>query len=132
MKTTPMPAQTPRPPGGISGLHVIADLYGCATGPLMTDAKVLEELCLQYVREAGLFDVGRLFHAFPGDGGVTGTVVLAESHLSVHTWPENGYVSLDVFVCNYTADNTSKARNLAGRLMDLFAPGERRVQEVFR
>jgi S-adenosylmethionine decarboxylase len=132
MKTSLTTTSPPHTPGAVTGLHVIADLYGCAAAPVMTDAAFLEHTCLQYVREAGLFDVGRLFHAFPGDGGVTGTVVLAESHLSVHTWPEHGYVSLDVFVCNYTADNTAKARALADRLMAMFAPGERRVQEVFR
>jgi S-adenosylmethionine decarboxylase len=132
MKTSSPPSPTTRTFGAVTGLHVIADLYACASGPVLTDAQALERTCLKYVREAGLFDVGRLFHAFPGDGGVTGTVVLAESHISVHTWPEHGYVSLDVFVCNYTADNTAKARNLAERLIDLFAPGERRVQEVFR
>jgi len=132
METIPTPVPDTRTLGAVTGLHVIADLYACAPGAVMTDAAELERKCIKYVREAGLFDVGRLFYAFPGDGGVTGTVVLAESHLSVHTWPEHGYVSLDVFVCNYTADNTAKARNLAERLIELFAPGERRVQEVFR
>lgn len=127
------PAAEPhRTPGAVTGLHVIADLYGCPAGPVMTDAAILEETCVRFVREAGLLDVGRLFHAFPGGGGVTGTVVLAESHLSLHTWPENGYVSLDVFVCNYTSDNSFKARALAERLMELFAPETRRVQEVAR
>jgi S-adenosylmethionine decarboxylase len=116
----------------VTGLHVIADLYGCAVTSIFTDAARLEETCLTFVREAGLFDVGRLFHAFPGDGGVTGTVVLAESHLSVHTWPEHGFVSLDVYVCNYTSDNSAKARSLAERLIELFAPDERRVREVVR
>lgn len=119
-------------PGTVTGLHVIADLSGCADGPIMTDAALLEKTCLTLVREAGLADVGRLFHAFPGGGGVTGTVVLAESHLSLHTWPEHRYVSLDVFVCNYTADNSAKARALADRLADVFAPVSRRVREVNR
>jgi len=132
MKMSPTTATPVRALGAVTGLHVIADLYACAPGAMMTDAGMLERTCIEYVREAGLFDVGRLFHAFPGDGGVTGTVVLAESHISVHTWPEHGYVSLDVFVCNYTADNTAKARALAERLIEAFVPGERRVQEVFR
>lgn len=111
---------------------MIADLYGCPAGDAMADVDFLERVCVQYVREAGLLDVGRLFHAFPGGGGVTGTVVLAESHLCLHTWPEHGYVSLDVFVCNYSTDNTPKARALADRLIELFRPAERQVQEVCR
>lgn len=120
------------PPGPVTGLHVIADLYGCPRAKILTDATLLEEVCINFVREAGLFDVGRLFHAFPEGGGVTGVVVLAESHLSVHTWPENGYVSIDVFVCNYTEDNTGKARALAARLIDRLSPTHHRLQEVQR
>jgi len=132
MQVSSLPASPDRAFGVVTGVHVIADLYGCAIAPILTDAALLEETCVSYVREAGLFDVGRLFHAFPGEGGVTGTVVLAESHLSVHTWPEHGYVSLDVYVCNYTSDNSHKARGLAERLIELFAPEERRVREVSR
>jgi S-adenosylmethionine decarboxylase len=133
----PSPSTSPSSPphpgfGAVTGLHLIADLYGCAEGPILTDAQLLEKTCVTLVREAGLADVGRLFYAFPDGGGVTGTVVLAESHLSLHTWPEHGYVSLDVFVCNYTSDNSDKARRLAGSLMDAFAPETRRVQEVSR
>jgi spermidine synthase len=41
--------------------------------------------------------------------GVTGTVLLAESHLAIHTWPETGSVTIDVYVCNFSADNSGKA-----------------------
>ncbi|MBI5137873.1 MAG: adenosylmethionine decarboxylase [Nitrospirae bacterium] len=124
----------PDPAGrrAVTGIHVIADLYGCQALDEMTNGERLERTCVEYVREAGLFDVGRMFHQFPGEGGVTGTVVLAESHMALHTWPEHGYVSLDVFVCNYSSDNTAKARNLASRLIALFQPEDARVQEVNR
>ena len=118
--------------GTVSGTHVIADLYGCPNGTAMTDAGFLERTCVEYVRGAGLLDVGRMFHAFPGEGGVTGTVILAESHLCLHTWPEHGYVSLDVFVCNYSSDNSEKARNVADRLIELFGAVEARVKEITR
>ncbi|MDH4228452.1 MAG: adenosylmethionine decarboxylase [Nitrospirota bacterium] len=111
---------------------MIADLYGCPRSAIMTDAGLLERTCVEYVRDAGLLDVGILFHAFPGEGGVTGTVILAESHLCLHTWPEHGYVSLDVYVCNYTSDNSEKARGVANRLIELFAAQEARVREVTR
>ena len=132
MQPSALPVQPQPAFGAVTGLHVIADLYGCPVAPILTDADLLERTCVTFVREAGLFDVGRLFHAFPGEGGVTGTVVLAESHVSIHTWPEHGYVSLDVYVCNYTSDNSDKARALAGRLIAMFGPVERRVQEVNR
>jgi len=132
MHTAPLSVPGPPKFAGVTGLHVIAGLYDCPNSPLMTDAAALENVCKEYVREAGLLDVGALFHAFPGDSGVTGTVVLAESHLAIHTWPEHGYISLDVFVCNYSGDNSGKARHLASRLIALFTPGEQRVQEIIR
>ncbi len=75
------------------GLHLTADLRGCAAlQPLMSDAGALRVHCLQAVAMAGLTAVGELFHAFPppaehGAGGITGMVLLAESHLAVHTCP---------------------------------------------
>jgi S-adenosylmethionine decarboxylase len=68
--------------------------------------------------------VGQLFHTFPatahGPGGVTATVLLAESHLCVHTWPEQRAVTLDVYVCNFGADHSAKARALMDALLALF------------
>lgn len=113
-----VPARPARP-----GLHLIGDLHGCRCNrPALTDAGWLRQHCLMLVREAGLTPVGELFHAFDGGGGVTGTVVLSESHLCLHTWPEEQYVTLDVFVCNYSADNRDKARALFDRLVGLFDP----------
>jgi len=132
MHVAPLPVPGLPPSVGVTGIHVIADLYGCPENPLMTDAIALERVCKEYVREAGLLDVGTLFHCFPGESGVTGAVVLAESHLAIHTWPEHGYISLDVFVCNYSADNSTKARQLAQRIIAEFSPSEQRVQEVSR
>jgi S-adenosylmethionine decarboxylase len=83
------------------------------------------------VAAAGLTVVGDYFHQFPG-GGVTGTVVLAESHLAVHTWPESNYVTLDVFVCNMSCDNRAKARQLFDALVLAFLPGETRRYHLER
>jgi S-adenosylmethionine/arginine decarboxylase-like enzyme len=74
------------------------------------------------VREVGLAPVGELFHAFPPPGGVTGVVLLAESHLAVHTWPELGAVTLDAYVCNYAGDNSARAERLVARLIEAFEP----------
>jgi S-adenosylmethionine decarboxylase len=65
----------------------------------------------------------RIALAIPrGPGGVTATVLLAESHLCVHTWPEERAVTLDVYVCNFGADHSAKARALMDALVDRFAP----------
>ncbi|MBC7995035.1 MAG: adenosylmethionine decarboxylase [Rhizobacter sp.] len=109
------------------GLHLTADLRGCSTElPSMTDPHALRSLCLGAVRDAVLQPVGELFHTFPGSheqaGGVTGVVLLAESHLAVHTWPELNAVTLDVYVCNFGADNTYKAHALIDLLLAAFQP----------
>jgi spermidine synthase len=83
------------------------------------------------VNRAGLTILGDLFHQFDG-GGVTGTVVLAESHLAIHTWPELQSVTLDVYVCNYTQDNSAKARQVVTDLMELFGPEEHIQHDVPR
>ena len=116
-----------------TGLHLIGDLYGClCDSRLMHDADYLEQFCKARVAAADLTSVGSLFHSFGEGGGVTGVVVLAESHLSIHTWPEAGYVTLDVYVCNYSANNRPKAEQLFTELQAAFAPAQPQVQRVER
>lgn len=109
------------------GLHLTADLHQCRCAPhWFTDAAALGAYCVQAVQAAGLQVVGQLFHSFPatahGPGGVTATVLLAESHLCVHTWPEQCAVTLDVYVCNFGADHSAKAHALLDALVQQFAP----------
>lgn len=116
-----------------SGLHLIGDLHGCQSGgALMHDGQALQAFCHQQVIDAGLTPVGHLFHGFEEGGGVTGVVVLAESHLSVHTWPETGYVTLDVYVCNYSADNRAKAQSLFDGIVAAFDPQRQEVHCIER
>lgn len=110
----------------MQGLHLTADLTGVdpALAP-MRDADALATLCRSAVAASGLAGVAELFHRFgPAEeqGGITGVVLLAESHLAVHTWPELGGVTLDVYVCNYGADNSAKAEALMVALIAAFAP----------
>ena len=92
----------------------------------MLDAAALSLACTDAVRAAGLQAVDQLFHTFPstaqGPGGVTATVLLAESHLCVHTWPEQRAVTLDVYVCNFGADHSGRACALMDALLALFEP----------
>jgi len=111
----------------MQGLHLTADLHACACNDTwLTDAQALGDFCVQAVKDAGLQAVSSVFHAFPataqGPGGVTATVLLAESHLCVHTWPEQRAVTLDVYVCNFGADHSAKAHALLSALETLFVP----------
>ncbi len=119
------------------GLHLIADLHDCRCTPgFLLDAPGLEAFCVAACTRHGLTVVGRLFHPFrdaAGEpAGVTGTVVLAESHLAVHTWPEVGGVTLDVYVCNFSGDNSARAQALFAEVIAAFAPVRVEKKEVAR
>jgi len=114
----------------MQGLHLTADLHDCAVErPAMTELDALRTLCLRAVEAAGLCAVGELFHRFDAlpahtdsPVGITGVVLLAESHLTVHTWPEIGAVTLDVYVCNIDTDNSQRAHTALDALIGAFAP----------
>jgi S-adenosylmethionine decarboxylase len=120
------------------GLQLTADLHGCApAGACLTDPQTLRSLCVDAVRAAGLTPVRELFHRFdPGQagasGGITGVVLLAESHVAVHTWPELAAATIDVYVCNFGADNSGKAHDLLERLVMAFNAREAVRREVDR
>ena len=123
----------------MQGLHLTADLRDCRGDPLlMSDGQALRALCLAAVTQAGLLAVGELFHRFApaadasSQSGVTGVVLLAESHLAVHTWPEIGGVTIDAYVCNFGADNTARAEALMARLVAAFAPMRVQQQRLSR
>lgn len=102
----------------------------------MTDAATLADVCRSAVQASGLTLVDEKYHTFPEwqgqPGGVTGAVLLAESHLAVHTWPERAGVTLDVYVCNFSTDNSSKAERLLNDLMSTFAPAQRITNRILR
>ena len=96
----------------MDGIHLLGEWYGCpADTPEFTRAEPLRDLCVHAARDAGLTVVGDRFFQFEPQG-VTGTVLLAESHIAIHTWPEAGFVTVDVYVCNLTTDNTAKAEQV--------------------
>ncbi|MBU4533298.1 MAG: adenosylmethionine decarboxylase [Firmicutes bacterium] len=84
------------------GRHVLAEIYGCEYG-LLNDPKKVEEIMVSAALEAGAEVREYVFHKFSPQG-VSGVVVISESHLTIHTWPELGYAAVDVFTCGDTVD----------------------------
>ena len=111
----------------MKGLHLTADLYRCRCAPAwLTDAQQLDDWCRAAIEAAGLQVVGTLFHTFPataaGPGSVTATVLLAESHLCLHTWPQERAVNADVYVRNVSGEHPAQARALMAALIGRFQP----------
>jgi S-adenosylmethionine decarboxylase len=79
------------------GRHLIAEFYGCNRQTL-DDQESVRTHMLAAAERVGATVVGEVFHRFSPQG-VSGSVVIAESHLSIHTWPETGYVAVDIYTC---------------------------------
>jgi S-adenosylmethionine decarboxylase proenzyme len=116
----------------MQGVQLTAELHGCAASALLVEPQALRALCLRVVADAGLTPVGDVFHHFGPQLGVTGVVLLAESHLAVHTWPELAGVTLDVYVCNVSADNSARAERVVEALQAAFAPARSERQQLLR
>jgi S-adenosylmethionine decarboxylase len=116
----------------MDGIHLLGEWYGCAAdSPEMTRVLPLRSLCLHAAEASGMTIVGDSFHQFE-PAGVTGTVLLAESHLAIHTWPEHGFVTIDVYVCNYTTDNSAKAERLLREMQEAMKPQRIKFQAIHR
>lgn len=83
------------------GKHVIVELMDCDRQRI-SDCDFLRNALLSACRAAGATILGDMFHVFSPYNGVSGVIIIAESHLSVHTWPEYGYAAVDIFACGNT------------------------------
>lgn len=79
-----------------AGTHLLIDLFGAKR---LDDLKHIQETLKRCVEVAGATLLHIHLHHFTPNGGVSGVAVLAESHISIHSWPEVGYAALDVFMC---------------------------------
>ncbi|MEN6389764.1 MAG: adenosylmethionine decarboxylase [Syntrophomonas sp.] len=79
------------------GRHVLAEVHGCRF-EILNDIKKVQDIMVNAALEAGAEIRELVFHKFSPQG-VSGVVVISESHLAIHTWPELGYAAVDVFTC---------------------------------
>ncbi|NNC73058.1 MAG: adenosylmethionine decarboxylase [Sphingomonadaceae bacterium] len=84
------------------GRHVLADLHGCSAA--LDDIELIEGALRGAADAAGATVLDVRLHHFGGGQGVTGVALLAESHISIHSWPEHGYAALDFFLCGRKHD----------------------------
>ena len=111
------------------GLHILATFS--APVDLLTAVSGCQAHFDGLVASLGLTKVGETYHAFP-NCGFTAVVCLTESHISIHTWPEHGIATFDVFLSNFLHDNTSKVRQCYTETLRFFKASELTKTELMR
>ena len=116
------------------GLHVLATF--AAPPAALRDAEACRIFFDAQVAAFGLAKVGEAYHNFPADengpGGFTAVLALTESHLSIHTWPEHGLATFDVFLSNFRRDNSAAVRGIYAATLAFFRGIEQQKTEVRR
>jgi len=107
------------------GHQIVLDLYDCARERLES-VDVVRTALVQTARAVGVTIVEEVFHKF-SPWGVSGVVVIAESHLAIHTWPERRYAAVDIFTCGSSVD-----LHRATRYLQRVFEAERVVKKEFR
>ena len=98
------------------GRHLLVELHDC-NKEVLNDLDFIRDVMVKAAVDCGAEVLGESFHRFSPQG-VSGVVVIAESHISIHTWPEYGYAAADVFTCGTAVNPEIAARVLIER------PGE--------
>ncbi len=114
----------------VLGYHILLDLQRCSKNLLVDETKHLNPIT-DKIEQVGLTIVDTACHEFENKSW-SAAIVLAESHVSIHTWPERKYVSADVFVCNVTRNNSGRARQIAEFLEEHFGAQEFTMKTVSR
>jgi S-adenosylmethionine decarboxylase len=107
-----------------AGRHFIIDFWGDL---YLQDQDVIKQALKDAAKAAGAMLLHIHLHKFADQGGITGVALLAESHISVHTWPENNYAAFDVFMCGDA--QPEKAIEL---LKQVFQPSKVEIKEILR
>ncbi len=107
-----------------AGVHLIVDIYDAAR---LDDMDHIESALRRSVDAAGATLLHVHLHHFEPNGGVSGVAVLAESHISIHTWPERRYAAIDIFMCG-----KAKPEACVPILRQAFSPMQTAVNELLR
>ena len=109
----------------LNSIHLIADFF--EPKYFVEDAQELEKILFEAAYAADNTPIKASIHKFPIQG-ITGVILLAESHISIHTWPEHNYIAIDVFTCG----NQTKPNLALEYLKTKFRPKKVRVREIQR
>ena len=96
------------------GKHLLLELQDCDK-EVLNDLSFLKDIMVAAANDCGATVLGESFHPF-NPQGVSGVVIIAESHLSIHTWPEYGYAAADIFTCGTSVEPEKAAATLVEKL----------------
>lgn len=106
------------------GIHLIAEFW---YGRIIENSKEIKEILIEATKQAKVTPLKIITHKFTPQG-ITGVVLLAESHLALHSWPEINYLAIDIFTCG----NKSFPQKALSYLKKQFKPKEIKIQEIKR
>jgi S-adenosylmethionine decarboxylase len=108
------------------GKHLLLELNDCDR-LLLNDLDAIRDIMLAAAADSGVTILGESFHRFSPQG-VSGVLIIAESHFTIHTWPEYGYAAADIFTCGTTVQPERAAETIIER----FNPRSHSIVQMFR
>jgi S-adenosylmethionine decarboxylase len=112
------------------GLHIICDIDS-ATVETLSNMELFKTLVHEQIQLHNLTSTGSVFHSF-SNGGFTAVVGLTESHLSVHTWPEFGKATFDIFLSNFMQVNNGTCETIAASIQEYFGGKVSQIHRIQR
>lgn len=105
----------------VTGLHILGEIYTAETKRL-NSLKLTKKYISEIIKKSNLHELGSFYYKFPQGNGFTGLISLIESHIAIHTWPELYYFTLDVYLCNYSKDNSATCKRVFEEIVHFFKP----------
>ena len=102
----------------VPGLHIIANLQS-SQQQLLQNHLAFKQIAEQIIKAHKLTTLGSVYYDFP-TGGYTAVICLSESHLSIHTWPESGFIAFDVFLSNFRNNNRWITEDIYNKILYFF------------
>lgn len=104
-----------------TGLHILGEIQTKEIKKLKSLSQTKKHI-RRIIKKYSLHELGSFYYKFPYGEGFTGLVSLVESHISIHTWPELDYLTLDVYLCNHRKDNSDTCKRVFNEISKIFNP----------
>lgn len=113
------------------GIHYIDTFSDCTANiKILSELDLVNDIIKNEIRKVGLNLVGEAHHSF--NLGYTSAWLLEESHITIHTWPEDKFINLDIYVCNFLNDNSKKVQKIYDFLKELYKPSKTKLKKIIR